>query len=33
MQGVLLDRDSIIVAYDYKRGEHAVNFTRMNPVQ
>ncbi len=22
MQGVLLDRDSVIVAYDYKRGEH-----------
>jgi len=31
MQGVLLDRDSIIVAYDYKRGETRGKFHKSEP--
>jgi len=31
MQGVLLDRNSIVVAYDYKRGEPRAKFKKVRP--
>jgi cytochrome c oxidase accessory protein FixG len=33
LQGVLLDRNSMIVAYDYKRGEPRSKFKKVNPAE